>query len=88
MEALEILYLTVSVCIALLTIFVSITLIYMMFILRDVTKIADNVREIVGKVDKYITKPILMTKSVIDFVTPFIQTAEEKVTTRKRKKKS
>ncbi len=58
-----------------------------MFILRDVTKTADKVRELVEKVDKYITKPILMTKSIIEFVAPFIESATEKVSTKKKRKK-
>lgn len=77
MESIDILYLTLAICVTLLTIFLSITLIYMMFILRDVSKIADKVKEIADKVDTFITKPILMTKSVIEFITPFIQSAED-----------
>lgn len=84
MEALEILYLTLAVCIGLLTIFLSFTLIYLMFILRDISKIADKVKDISEKVDTYITKPILMTKGIIEFITPFIQSAESVV---KKKKK-
>lgn len=84
MEALDILYLTLAVAIALLTIFLSVTLIYLMFILRDVTKIADSVKETVDKINTYIAKPILLTKSIIDFISPFIRTAEDKIS-RKRK---
>ena len=87
MESLDILFLTLSVCIALLTIFLSVTMIYLMFILRDVTKIADNVKDIVEKVDKYITKPILMTKSIVEFLAPFIDNAKSTVEKSKRKKR-
>ena len=86
MESIDILYLTFSVCAAILTVFISITLVYLLFILRDLTKTADKVRELVEKVDKYITKPILMTKSVIEFLGPFIEGATEKVS-KKRKGK-
>ncbi len=86
MASIDILYLTIAVAIALLTIFISITLIYLMFILRDVTKIADKVRDISEKIDTYITKPILLTRSVLEFVAPFIQGAEEKFGTKKKKK--
>lgn len=85
MASIDILYLTIAVAIALLTIFISITLIYLMFILRDVTKIADKVKDIAEKVDTYITKPILLTRSVLEFVTPFIQGAEEKLSKKKKK---
>lgn len=85
MESLDILYLTIAVAIALLTIFISITLIYLMFILRDVTKIAERVKDIAEKVDTYVTKPILLTKSVLEFLMPFIQGAEEKLSKSKKK---
>lgn len=83
MQPLDILYLTLSVCVALVTIFLSVTLIYLMFILRDVVKVTDQVKGLVEKVDTYITKPIMMTKSIIEFVTPFIENAQEKLKRRK-----
>ncbi len=84
MDPTDILFLTLSVCVALVTIFLSVTLIYLMFILRDVVKITDQVKGIVDNVNTYITKPIMMTKSIIEFVTPFIRGAEERIN-RKRK---
>lgn len=84
MESLDILYLTLSVCVTLLTVFLSITLVYLLFILRDVVKVTEQVKELVDKVNTYITKPILLTKSIIEFVTPFIQGAQERVS-KKRK---
>lgn len=85
MLPIDILYLTLSVCVAMLTIFLSITLVYLLFILRDITKISDQVKDIVQKVDTYVTKPILLTKSVIEFVAPFVRTVEEKVSTKKKR---
>lgn len=87
MESLDILYITISVCIALLTVFASITMLYFMLILRDVVKIVDRAREIMDKVDTYITKPLLMTKSIIEFVKPFIDNAEDVFKSRKKRKK-
>ena len=49
METINILYLTLSVCVALLTIFLSITLIYLMFILRDVSKAIDSAKDAIEK---------------------------------------
>ena len=84
MDPTDILFLTISVCVALVTIFLSVTLIYLLFILRDVVKITDQVKGIVDNINTYITKPIMMTKSIIEFVTPFIRNAEERIS-RKRK---
>lgn len=86
MESIDILYLTLSVCIALFTVFVSITLLYLLFILRDVVKIVDKAKDLVEKVDTYVTKPILMTKSIIEFVRPFIENAEDVVKSRRKKR--
>lgn len=79
MLATDILFLTLSVCVALVTIFLSVTLIYLMFILRDVVKITDEAKNVVEKINTYVTKPLLLTKSIIEFVTPFVQTAEDKI---------
>ena len=84
MDPTDILFLTISACVALVTLFLSVTLIYLLFILRDVVKITDQVKGIVDNVNTYITKPIMMTKSIIEFVTPFIRNAEERIS-RKRK---
>lgn len=84
MDTINILYLTLSVSVALITIFLSITLIYLMFILRDVNKAIDEVKAIVDKVNNYIAKPILMTKTILEFIKPFIHNAEEKITSRKK----
>lgn len=84
MQSLDILYLTLSICVALGTIFLSVTLIYLLFILRDVVKIADQVKKIVDNVNTYITKPIMLTKSIIEFITPFIKNAEDRITRRRK----
>jgi hypothetical protein len=83
MESTDILYLTLSVCISILTVFLSITLMYLLLVLRDIVKVTDQVKEVVERVNTYITKPILMTKSIIEFVAPFIQTAQERVKRRR-----
>jgi hypothetical protein len=83
MQSLDILYLTLSVCITMLTVFLSVTLIYLLFILRDVVKVTDQVKSVVEKVDTYITKPILMTKSIIEFISPFIMGAQERMSRKK-----
>lgn len=87
MQSLDILYITISVCISLLTVFASITMLYFMFILRDVVKIVDRAKELMEKVDTYITKPLLMTKSIIDFVRPFMENAEDVISSRRKKRK-
>lgn len=83
MESIDILFLTLAGCLVLVTIFLTMTLIYLMFILRDVVKVTDQVKEIVDKVNTYVTKPLLLTKSIIEFVGPFVKGAEEKLSKRR-----
>ena len=47
MESLDILYLTLSVCLTLVTVFLSITLVYLLFILRDIVKVTDQIKDLV-----------------------------------------
>lgn len=84
MESIDILFLTLAGCLVLVTIFLTMTLIYLMFILRDVVKVTDQVKEIVDKVNTYVTKPLLLTKSIIEFVGPFVKGAEEKINRRRK----
>lgn len=84
MVPLDILFLTLSVCVALVTIFLTVTLIYLMFILRDVVKVTDQVKTLVDKVNTYVTKPLLLTKSIIEFVGPFVKNAEERINRRRK----
>ncbi len=83
MESTDILYLTLSVCITILTVFLSITLVYLLLVLRDIVRVTDQVKDVIDRMNTYITKPILMTKSIIEFVAPFIQTAQDRVKRRR-----
>ncbi|MFA5855241.1 MAG: hypothetical protein WC846_03080 [Candidatus Gracilibacteria bacterium] len=84
MQSIDILYMTLSVAVALMSIFISVTLIYLMFILRDIVKVTDQIKELVANVNTYIAKPILLTKSIIEFVAPFVRGAEERIRGKKK----
>jgi uncharacterized protein YoxC len=83
MEPVDILFLTLSVSVAIVSIFLSVTLVYLLFILRDVVKVTDKVQNLVEKVDTYITKPLLLTKSIIEFLSPFVEGAKDKIKKRR-----
>lgn len=87
MESLDILYLTLSVCLGMLTILISVSLIYFMSILRDVVKVVDGAKEIVEKINTYIAKPILMTKQLFEMLGPVIGAVEERLSASKKKGK-
>lgn len=67
------LYLVSSIAIAILTIFLSVTLIYLIFILRDASKMIEQVRGTVDKVNDFIVKPVSLAATIVDHVKPLIE---------------
>lgn len=86
MTTLDLLYMTIAVCASILTLFASGTLIYAMFILRDFTKISARAKDLTEKVETYITKPIMLTKSIIEFASPYLESAHSLMKKRRKEK--
>lgn len=69
------LYVVLTIAIALLTIFLCVTLIYLILILRDASKMIEKVRETVDKVNTFILKPVSLAATIVDHVRPLIEAA-------------
>ncbi|MEK7524137.1 MAG: hypothetical protein AAB588_03845 [Patescibacteria group bacterium] len=83
------LYIVLAVAVALLTIFLCVTLIYLILILRDVNKMLEKIRETVERVNTFILKPVSLASSIVDHVRPLIESAlERREEAHHRKKKS
>ncbi len=67
------LYVVGAVAIGLLTIFLCVTLIYLILILRDASKVIENVRITVDKVNDFIVKPVSLASTIVDHVRPIIE---------------
>ena len=67
------LYIVLSISVALLTIFLCVTLIYLIFILRDASKVIERVRETVDRVNTFIMKPVSLAASIVDQIRPLIE---------------
>lgn len=67
------LYLVSSLAIALLTIFLCITLVYLIFILRDASKVIEHVRDTVDKVNDFIIKPVTLAATIVDHIKPLVE---------------
>lgn len=67
------LYVVSAIAIALLTIFLCITLVYVILILRDASKVIEHVRGTVDKVNDFIIKPVSLASSIVDHVRPIIE---------------
>ena len=72
------LYIVLSIAIALLTIFLCVTLIYLILILRDASKMLEKIRETVERVNAFILKPVSLASSIVDHVRPYIEAALER----------
>lgn len=74
----DVLNMSLAIGFIVLVIFLSILIFYAIMILRDTTKVVDNVSEIVGKVHSAIIEPLRALDYVIDKVKPYVEMAVEK----------
>ncbi|MFA6520787.1 MAG: hypothetical protein WCT53_00145 [Candidatus Gracilibacteria bacterium] len=72
------LYIVLTISVALLTIFLCVTLIYLILILRDSSKVLEKVRGTVDKVNDFVLKPVGIISSVMDHVRPLIENVLER----------
>lgn len=82
--SLDILYFSLAIGFIVLVIFLSITLMYAIFVLRDVSKITDKVTDIVDRVNDVVVAPLKFLHMFMDHVKPFIDKMREKGAKRKR----
>ena len=68
----DILRMAGAIGIILLVIFLCMTLLYVMFILRDVSKILDDVKDVSNRVKTSIVSPLKAVSYVMDKITPYI----------------
>lgn len=81
------LYVVLTIAVALLTVFLCVTLIYLILILRDVSKMLEKVRETVERINTFILKPVSLASTIVDHVRPMIEAALERREEHSRKKK-
>lgn len=72
------LYIVLTIAIALLTIFLCVTLIYLILILRDANKMFEKIRDTVERVNSFIIKPVSLISSIVDHIKPLIEGALER----------
>ena len=80
-------YIVLTIAIALLTVFLCVTLIYLILILRDTSKMLEKVRTTVEKVNMFILKPVSLASTIVDHIRPFIEAALERRSEHGKKKK-
>ncbi|MFA5829084.1 MAG: DUF948 domain-containing protein [Candidatus Gracilibacteria bacterium] len=78
MDPLAFLYIALGVGFLLLVIFICVTLIYFMQILRDVNKITDSARDTAERVNDYVLQPLALISQVVEHVKPMIDAIQQK----------
>lgn len=73
-----------AVGIIVFVIFICMTLLYVMFILRDISKVLDDVKDISSRVKTSIVSPLKAANYLIERITPYINQVLEM---KKKKKK-
>lgn len=81
------LYIVLTISIALLTVFICVTLIYLILILRDASKTIEQIRDTADKVNSFVIKPVSLISSVVDHIKPLLENALERRMEQNRKKR-
>lgn len=82
----DVLNMSLAIGFIVLVIFLSILIFYAILILRDTSKTADAIAEIVGRVRKTIVEPLRAVDFIIEKIKPYIETVLENWVKRKGKK--
>lgn len=78
MDPLSFLYIALGVAALLIAIFLCATLIYVIQILRDVSKISDSVSETAERVNDYLVQPFAFLSNAAEYIKPLIDTVKTK----------
>lgn len=78
MDPLSFLYIALGVGFLLVAIFICATLIYVIQILRDVTKITDNISETTERVNDYLVQPFAFLSNAAEYIKPVLETIKSK----------
>lgn len=77
-SAVDILYIALAVAAIVLTVFIAITLAYLIFILRDASKVISEVEEVVDRVNRIIITPFKFLETIGSYIGPFIEKIAKK----------
>ncbi len=86
----DILNISLALGFIILVIFLSVAIIYLILVLRDINKITSTVKDTTDQVSNYILKPISLASKLVMNLKPIIEMIERKVkqrTATKKKKK-
>ena len=79
LTATDLLFVILAVAIALLSIFFSIALVYVVMILRDINRATDAMRDSAERIHSMIIKPIKMTHEILKYAKPMVEVVEDRL---------
>lgn len=97
-SSVDFLYVTLAVAIILIGILFAIALLYLIFILRDISRTTYFLRDTLQQINDFVYRPISIANSIIEKIGPILEAAqkrgieameacEESETTKKKKKR-
>lgn len=78
LTSLDILYIVLAIGIALMSIFLSILLVYSIFILRDINKATEAIKDSAERVQTMILKPLQITHEILKYARPMVDVVEKR----------
>lgn len=81
----DVLNMSLAIGFIVLVIFLSIFIFYAILVLRDVSKVTDEVREVVGRVHSTIMEPLRAIDYIVEKAKPYVEMAIEKRAKGKKK---
>ena len=78
MDPLGFLYIALGVGFLLLVIFLCVTLIYVIQILRDLNQITDSVRDTAERVNDYVIQPFAFINQAVEYIKPVMESVVRK----------
>ncbi|EKD63542.1 MAG: hypothetical protein ACD_51C00259G0015 [uncultured bacterium] len=75
----DLLYITLAIAASLVTLFLCITLIYLILILRDANKVVSSAKDTVEKINLYVMKPVRAVQNMGKYMGPIIKIVEKKI---------
>ena len=78
MDALNFLYIALGVGFLVLVVFISVCLLYVIQILRDMNKITDSVSDTATRINDYVIQPFALISQVVDQIKPIIGVIQAK----------
>lgn len=75
----DLLYITLAIAASLVTLFLCITLIYLILILRDANKVVASAKDTAEKINIYVMKPVRAVQNMGKYMGPIIKIVEKKL---------